>query len=302
MGAIMKNLINKLMGTGPYPFPLDEIEDYTRYYESDCINIIIAKTNISFTAGPQIHSHDSYEFLIPFKPMPSIGCGGECFFVPNDMVFPINPCQEHGPQSEMINSFFAAIHIASEFMRKVAQDIYGETEVTFVNKPIPVSGELKILIAKFAEEATKSKIGNRLVVECLSTQIAIQLIRDIKSPDSENDIGNTGNLKTNLKKMADSFYGNYSNRHYSTQSAAKEANLSKYYFIRAFRNETGKTPYRFLLDVKINKAKELLKENNYTVTEIYFLCGFINHSHFATTFKKKVGMSPSMFRKVNSLG
>ncbi len=300
----MERLVNELFGTGPYPFPLDKIEDYTRYYESASINILITKTNISFTAGPQLHSHDSYEFLIPFKPMPYIGCDGKCLSVPKDMVFPFNPLQEHGPQGEMMNSFFAAIHIESEFMKKVAHNIYGETEVVFMNKPVPISSELKILITNFAEEAeaVKPNIGNKLVMECLSTQIAVQLIRDLVSFDNENNHSSILNTKTSLNKVVNSFYDSPSNRIYSTQSAAKDANLSKYHFIRAFKNETGKTPYSFLLDMKISKAKDLLKESNHTITEIYFLCGFINHSHFTNTFKKKVGMSPSIFRKVNFIG
>lgn len=291
--------INKLLGNGPYPFPLDKIEDYTRLYESASLNIVIMKTNISFTAGPEAHSHDSYEFLIPFKPMPYIGCEGKSLFIPNDMVFPINPLQEHGPRGDMLNCLFAAIHIDSAFMRQVAQNTCGEAAVVFNNEPVSVSGALKTLISKFIEEAVKPKHGNKLVMECLSTQIAVQLIMDLKSTDAP---ANTNNTKANLNAVVNSYSGSYLSREYSTQAAAKKANLSKYYFIRAFRNETGKTPYSALLDTKINEAKKLLTDSKHTITEIYFLCGFINHSHFTTTFKKKVGISPSMYRKVNSLG
>lgn len=293
--------ISELLGTGPYPFPLDKLEDYTKFYESKSINIVITKTNISFVRGSEVHSHDSYEFLMPFKPMPYIGCDGRVIFVPNQKIFPINPFQEHGPQGEMNNSLFAAVHIASEFMRQVAQDIYGENDVVFKNEPVPISDELKTLIGKFTEEAVKSKLGNKLVMECLSTQIAVQLIRDMKAAD-EDCPASSVNAKTSLNEVVDSYTGNYLSRDYSTQSAAKKANLSKYHFIRAFRNETGKTPYSYLLDEKINKAKKLLRESNHTITEIYFLCGFVNHSHFTTTFKKKAGMSPSMYRKVHTLG
>lgn len=297
----MNQLLVKLLGIGPYPFPLDQIEDYARYYESEHINLVITKVNISFTAGPQVHSHDSYEFFIPFQSIPNVCCGEKHLFVPKDMILPINPFQEHGPGDKYLKGFFVAVHVESEFMRRVAQSIYGEARMVFTNQPVPLKNELKILIRKFAEEAAKQKTGNKLILECLSTQIAVQFIRDLLAVGESESVGKRTS-KRSLDSVVNSFNENDSGRHYSTQSAAREANLSKYHFIRAFRSETGKTPYNYLLDRKINKAKKLLIETDRTITEICFLCGFINHSHFTSTFKKKTSMSPSLFRKSSSLG
>lgn len=297
----MNKLIDKLLGSGPYPFPLNKIENFTRYYESSCVNIVITKTSVSFTMVPQIHSHDSYEFLIPFTTMPYVGCDGMCIPVPEGAVFPINPLQEHGPQKEMLNIFFAAVHVESEYMRKVAQNILGEAGALFINHPILLSKELKILLEKFAEEAVKSRKGNSLILECLSTQIAIQLFMDFSARDMHAPTANIAKNESYLNNAIISMCDNYFNHTYSLQAAAKEANLSKYHFIRVFQKETGKTPYHFILDMKIEKAKELLKERKHSITEVCFLSGFINHSHFTRTFRKKVGVSPSIYRKAHYL-
>jgi AraC-like DNA-binding protein len=297
----MNRLAEKLMGKGRYPFPLDKMENYMKYYESSAMNILIAKTNISFSEYPDTHVHDSYEFLMPFTPMPHIGCGGKCIYVPKDMILPINTGQEHGPMEDMPNSFFAAMHIDPGFLRGVALEAYGSRDIVFRNEPAPISRELKTLISKFAEEAAGPRTGKNLVLECISTQIAVQLIRDFEAYGKEDCFAGKPYKNEHLRDVVAFLSGNYTNGDYSTQSAAKKANLSKYHFIRAFRNETGKTPYHFILDMRIRKAMELLKENSHTITEICFLCGFINHSHFTATFRKKVGMSPRMFRKVNSL-
>lgn len=84
---------------------------------------------------------------------------------------------------------------------------------------------------------------------------------------------------------------------YSLQEVSRVANLSPYHFIRVFRAETGKTPYDFLLDVKIEKSKEMLKSVSKTVTDACFGCGFNNISHFTVAFKKRVGVTPSDYRK-----
>ncbi len=74
--------------------------------------------------------------------------------------------------------------------------------------------------------------------------------------------------------------------------------MSPYHFIRIFKNETGKTPYEYLVDIKIEKACSLLRRSNLSVTEICFLCGFNSSSHFSTVFKQKIGVSPSMYRQL----
>ena len=75
------------------------------------------------------------------------------------------------------------------------------------------------------------------------------------------------------------------------------ANLSPYHFIRVFKAETGKTPYEFLLEIKVEKAIELIKARKYTITEIAMMCGFTSSSHFSNVFRKIKGISPTDFIK-----
>jgi AraC-like DNA-binding protein len=89
----------------------------------------------------------------------------------------------------------------------------------------------------------------------------------------------------------------YSNS-FSLEDVARIANLSPYHFIRTFKSMTGKTPYDYLLDVKIENSKNLLKLKNYTITDICFHCGFNNLEHFSSVFKRKVGIIPSQYRKL----
>ncbi|NLN49437.1 MAG: helix-turn-helix transcriptional regulator [Clostridiales bacterium] len=72
--------------------------------------------------------------------------------------------------------------------------------------------------------------------------------------------------------------------------------MGRYSFIRNFKAQMGKTPYGYLLDLRIEKSKKMIKANEYTITEISLICGFSSHSHFTTTFTKKVGMSPTEYK------
>lgn len=68
-------------------------------------------------------------------------------------------------------------------------------------------------------------------------------------------------------------------------------------FIKAFSNAFNATPYQYLLDRRIDRAKSLLLTTSLTVTEISAAVGFSTPNHFATAFKKRVGVAPSGYRR-----
>ncbi|MGX9669988.1 helix-turn-helix transcriptional regulator [Mycobacterium sp. HM-7] len=67
-------------------------------------------------------------------------------------------------------------------------------------------------------------------------------------------------------------------------------------FISAFRRAFHTTPYQFLLDLRIDRAKTLLSSTTQAVAEIALSVGFSTPSHFATAFRKRVGISPTAYR------
>ncbi|OCB50030.1 AraC family transcriptional regulator [Mycobacterium vulneris] len=69
-------------------------------------------------------------------------------------------------------------------------------------------------------------------------------------------------------------------------------------FIGAFRRAFHTTPYQFLLDLRIDRAKTLLLNTPRTVTEIGAMVGFSTPNHFATAFRHRVGVSPSSYRNL----
>ncbi|HVD52074.1 MAG TPA: AraC family transcriptional regulator [Candidatus Udaeobacter sp.] len=77
---------------------------------------------------------------------------------------------------------------------------------------------------------------------------------------------------------------------------AREAGYSRFHFIRAFRGTYGQTPRDYLSARRVERARDLLRGANLTVTEICFLVGFSSHGSFSTRFKAEVGLSPSEYR------
>lgn len=80
------------------------------------------------------------------------------------------------------------------------------------------------------------------------------------------------------------------------EQLAARASLSPYYFTRLFKKETGFTPHEYLIAIRVNAAKFLLKNTPTSIKEVCFCTGFGNESSFCTTFKKWVGSTPSEYR------
>lgn len=97
----------------------------------------------------------------------------------------------------------------------------------------------------------------------------------------------------NAVKYMESNYG----RQINVDSLVREAHLSKYYFIRLFKQYMGVTPYSYLLNYRINRAKVLLRTTNMSIAEIGAKTGFLDNSNFIANFRRQSGQTPAAYRR-----
>ncbi|MDX3913946.1 MAG: chromate resistance protein [Pseudosphingobacterium sp.] len=87
----------------------------------------------------------------------------------------------------------------------------------------------------------------------------------------------------------------------SQRVLSKELDISPSYLSRIFSKYFENMSFgEYVRKQRIEKAKELMQSNHYSLTEIAFLCGFSDQSHFARIFKKETGTNPSEYRKKNA--
>lgn len=96
-------------------------------------------------------------------------------------------------------------------------------------------------------------------------------------------------------------------RHYAEPldlvSIAESAGYSPYHLVRAFRAAYGETPGRYLTRRRVERARELLRSANLTVTEVCHLVGFSSLGSFSSLFTRLTGESPARFqRRVRASG
>ncbi len=78
---------------------------------------------------------------------------------------------------------------------------------------------------------------------------------------------------------------------------ARACKLSPGHFARAFRQATGQPPHRWLMEQRIEKAKQLLVDSTLSLAQIAWTCGFADQSHFTRVFAQLVQSSPGQWRR-----
>jgi AraC-like DNA-binding protein len=89
-------------------------------------------------------------------------------------------------------------------------------------------------------------------------------------------------------------------RHYAEpidlEALASVAGVSKYHFLRSFAAEYGQTPGQYLCRRRIERAQDLLRATNLTVTEVCHAVGFSSLGSFSLKFRRLVGATPSEYQ------
>lgn len=83
------------------------------------------------------------------------------------------------------------------------------------------------------------------------------------------------------------------------EEVAQRVAMSYSWFRRIFKQYTGFSPHQYLLELKIQKAKDLLTTTNMSIKEIAFSAGFDNSEHFSSVFRNKTQLTPVSYRKLS---
>lgn len=109
-----------------------------------------------------------------------------------------------------------------------------------------------------------------------------------------------GGLASWQERRAKELLGEDLTANVSLSDLARECGLSISHFTRAFRQTTGLPPHRWLLQRRVERAQELLRNPSLTLPEIALACGFADQSHFTRVFSATTGLSPGAWRRGSS--
>lgn len=100
-----------------------------------------------------------------------------------------------------------------------------------------------------------------------------------------------------ISDAVDYIHNHFTENSVSVDALARMCSMSDTYFRRLFVKRFSMTPLKYINQLKLNYAKELLRSEYYTIEEISEKCGFLNVNYFSLFVKNATGYPPSKFRK-----
>jgi AraC family transcriptional regulator len=138
--------------------------------------------------------------------------------------------------------------------------------------------------------------GSRLFAEALLTQVAIKLLWDYSSLPRRTHTPEEKLADPRLRRVIDYLHGSFGEE-ISLDGLAAVAGLSPNYFLHAFKQATGRTPHRYLTELRIAEACELLENPHRSIVDISLAVGFSSQSHFTTVFRRFIKTTPAVYRE-----
>lgn len=157
--------------------------------------------------------------------------------------------------------------------------------------------QIKELIREYSER----KEGYKLALKARLYDLVVLLLR--KVPMETLTLEEESKQRDILNRLENVFRfveNNYSSD-ISLEDAAREAGFSIYHFARFFKQNTGITFGQYLSNFRITKAEWMLMNNDYSITETAFKCGFNSVKTFNRVFKELKNYSPSEYRKKQNM-
>lgn len=167
----------------------------------------------------------------------------------------------------------------------------------FELKPQPATLDPLVyqIVQALKSELELDSVGGQLMAESLTTSLFIHLLRRY-STRKLNIPESTGGLSKAQIRLVKTFIDDHLEQDLSLEAIANLVQLSPHYFASLFRQSVGQSPHQYVLQSRIERSKQLLKQPELSIAQVAQCVGFQNQSHFTTTFRRIVGCTPKLYR------
>jgi AraC family transcriptional regulator len=157
--------------------------------------------------------------------------------------------------------------------------------------------EMEAISRQIYAEAGRNGMAEKLYLESLVTQLAVILLRRYSTAsEPANVLPSSGLTRSQVRRVLDYIEANL-HSDVALQDLANVTDLSLHHFARMFKRTMGAAPHRYVLERRVDRAKEMLRDTGTSLVEISLSLGFSSQSHFTNTFHRLVGATPGEFRE-----
>ncbi len=192
---------------------------------------------------------------------------------------------------------YMQIRIASRFIQSVAIEALGmnpdrlELLPEFRTRDRQIESVGMMLLAELQQE----NVGSSLYIESLANVLAVHLLRQYSTSKPRLSIYEGGLPERQLIQVLE-YINAYLDQDIKLADLAALLDMSQFHFSHLFKQAIGIAPYQYLLQQRIERAKQLLKQSDRSIMEIALECGFNSHSHLSKQFRQFTGVTPKAYR------
>lgn len=269
---------------------------YVDYYVSNNFGLFIPSVGFCQYAIRSRHVHPAYSFVLFFSPEQSIIPVKIDLQPEHYLVTAMSPDAPHEEEQTDTFTRYIAVFISKQFYETQHSAYPNKFPSQYYWDQFSVSHEIMFLLKKFMSENENKLPGHEQVLEALSFVITHQLIRSMLKIEVSPDFITE---RFEIERVIEYIHQNYGQK-LSVNKLARTVNMSESNLTRTFKKETGMAPMEYLIRVRLDKARKLLRSGTMNITEVALQCGFNSISHFSSCFTKHLDMTPSEYQNTYS--
>ena len=181
------------------------------------------------------------------------------------------------------------------FRDKFIEQINPSTKLDDANRPgilLPHQREISRLVFDFL---ASEGFGGKMKAEAIASLLMVDVFREVDRPADYSKNYGLGAYKL---KLITSFIAEHTDEDLSIERLAKMADVSTFHFARMFKKDMGISPHQYVIQHRIARARQLLRDPGSSIADIAYQTGFSSQSHLTDTFQKVVGVTPAKYRRV----
>ncbi|MBD3314923.1 MAG: helix-turn-helix domain-containing protein [Chitinivibrionales bacterium] len=271
-------------------------EEHLRYVDSAVspnMGVFMPVAGPCLYATSPNHTHPSYSIVVAFDDYCQIRMGETILRARYGTMSVMSPGIPHQELAAERQARYMAVLIDKAFFEKQLA-LYDITDVpTFRGELYSSNDRIVTTLKEFLTEYEEASPGHELLLDAGCLKVVHLVIRQIFAIGaSAARLGG----RVSVSRAVEFIHGHYGEK-LSVNDIAHEANLSASHFSRVFKAEMGVSPMDYLMEVRLDCAKRMLRVGEATISQIALECGFNASAYLSQCFAKKFGMSPSDFRK-----
>jgi AraC family transcriptional regulator len=154
---------------------------------------------------------------------------------------------------------------------------------------------LEAIARSFHHEIQNNNLGSKLYLEALANLLMVHMLRNYCAFTPKLQTY-TGGLSPKKLKQAINYIQENLHQDLRLTAIAQELDMTQSYFCTLFKQSTGITPHQYVLQQRIEQAKQLLEQSDMEISEISVKCGFASQSHFTKHFHRFAKITPKVYR------